>query len=68
MNVDMWINGVSEAEIVREAIREYAKLHLKGGNSLLKMGKLAKEERVDSPGDLSIQHDHYLKEIYENEK
>ena len=60
--------GLSEAEIVREAVREYAAKNLQKENPLLEMAKEAERNETDSPGDLSMNHDHYLREIHENEK
>ncbi|MBW8349859.1 hypothetical protein K0H71_10415 [Bacillus sp. IITD106] len=60
--------GMSEAEIVREAIREYAKKNTHKNNPLLEMAIEAERNMIDSPGDLSLRHDHYLWEIHENEK
>ncbi|HEU5138762.1 MAG TPA: hypothetical protein VFT51_02220 [Bacillales bacterium] len=61
-------NGLKEAELVREAIREYGEKHMKTENSLLQMAQWAKTEKSDSPGDLSVDHDRYLTEIDRNEK
>jgi len=60
--------GLSEAEIVRESVREYASKNLKKNNPLLEMAEEAAKNKVGSPGDLSVNHDQYLWEIYENEK
>lgn len=60
--------GMSEAEIVREAIREYETNHVKQENPLLAMARKAKELKVDLPSDASVNHDQYLLEIYESEK
>lgn len=60
--------GMSEAEIVREAIREYETNHVKQENPLLAMAKEAKKVTIDLPSDLSVNHDRYLLETYENEK
>lgn len=56
-----------KAGIVREAIRSYADKNLKEENPLLEMAKKAEERSIDTPGDLSVNHDRYLREIYENE-
>lgn len=60
--------GLSEAEIVREALREYAANDSKKTNPLLEMAKEAERGTIDSKGDLSVNHDHYLREIYESEQ
>ena len=60
--------GWSEAKVVREAIREYALKERQKSNPLLVMADNAEKYSVDSAGDLSVNHDKYLKEIYENEK
>lgn len=60
--------GISEAEVVREAIREYEANHLKRKNPLLLMAKEAKKVKVDWPTDASVNHDKYLLEILESEK
>jgi len=60
--------GLSEAEIVREAFRDYAAKHLKKENPLLKMAEYAKHDAIDSPHDLSARHDYYLQEIHEDEQ
>lgn len=60
--------GLSEAEIVREAVREYASNSLQKENPLLNMAKEAERNTIDSPGDLSVNHDRYLWEIHENDK
>ncbi|WP_164669911.1 hypothetical protein [Virgibacillus doumboii] len=60
--------GWSEAEVVREAIREYALKERQKSNPLLAMADNAEEYSVYSAGDLSANHDDYLMEIYENEK
>lgn len=60
--------GLSEAEIVRESLREYAEKRLKKKNPLLEMAEAAERNAVDSVGDLSMNHDEYLWEIHENEK
>ncbi|GIN56806.1 ribbon-helix-helix protein, CopG family [Lederbergia ruris] len=58
---------VSEAEIVREAVREYAAKNLQKSNPLLTMANEAERVMIDSDGDLSVNHDFYLREIIENE-
>lgn len=60
--------GLSEAEIVREAFREYAAKNLQRKNPLLEMAKEAERKTVDSVGDLSVNHDYYLWKIHENEQ
>lgn len=60
--------GWSEAEVVRESIREYALKGQQKSNPLLAMADNAEKYSVDSAGDLSVNHDDYLMEIYENEK
>lgn len=60
--------GLSEAEIVREAFRDYAAKHVTKRNSLLKMAEHAKHDDVESPGDLAARHDYYLQEIDEDEQ
>lgn len=60
--------GWSEAEVVRESIREYALKVQQKSNPLLAMADNAEKYSVDSAGDLSVNHDDYLMEIYENEK
>lgn len=60
--------GWSEAEIVREAIREYALKERQKTNPLLVMADHAEKYNVDSAGDVSVNHDDYLVEIFENEK
>ncbi|GGK09166.1 hypothetical protein GCM10007063_34530 [Lentibacillus kapialis] len=60
--------GWSEAEVVREAIRDYALREQQKRNPLLAMADNAEKYSVDSAGDLSINHDDYLMEINENEK
>lgn len=60
--------GLSEAEIVREAVREYAAKNLKKRNPLLEMAEEAERHVVDSARDLSVNHDHYLWEMHEDEK
>lgn len=60
--------NLSEAEIVREAVREYAAKSLQKENPLLEMAKEAERNAMDSPGDLSVNHDRYLQELHKNEK
>ncbi|QKY71021.1 ribbon-helix-helix protein, CopG family [Lentibacillus sp. CBA3610] len=60
--------GLSEAEIVREAIREYTSNNQKKGNPLLEMASKAESYMVESAEDLSVNHDDYLQEIHDNEK
>jgi len=60
--------GWSEAEVVREAIREYALKERQKTNPLLVMADNAEKYAVDSAGDLSVNHDKYLMEIFENGK
>ncbi|WP_066196107.1 MULTISPECIES: ribbon-helix-helix domain-containing protein [Gracilibacillus] len=60
--------GLSEAEIVRESVREYAVNNLQKKNPLLEMAEEAERYTVNSKGDLSVNHDFYLQEIDENEK
>lgn len=52
--------GTSEAEIVREAIRDYATKIRKQKNPLLDMVKEAEKHSVDSVEDLAEKHDEYL--------
>jgi hypothetical protein len=61
---------VSEAEVVRMAIREFAKERRGTSNTLVDMAKEAKREAVSSsiPGNLSQNHDHYLAEINNDER
>lgn len=59
--------GQSEAEIVREAIKEYGKSHLKPTNPLVDMAIRAQQED-GAERDLSSEHDKYLVEIMEHEK
>jgi hypothetical protein len=58
--------STSEAEVVREAIREYAAKKVKSTNSLVKMAEKACEKSSEGPSDLSVNHDRYLLEIDEN--
>lgn len=62
-------NHISEAEVVRMAIRELAKNNSDRMNSLLKMAEIARQESEghDVPNDLSEQHDRYMLEAYEDE-
>ncbi len=60
--------GWSEAEVVREAIREYASKERQKTNPLLKMADSAEKYDVDSARDLSVNHDDYLMGIFENGK
>lgn len=60
--------GMSEAEVVREAIRDYETKHLEQENPLLLMAEEAKKMTVDLPADASVNHDKYLLEILESEK
>ena len=60
--------GCSEAEIVRDAIREYALREKPVRNPLLEMAEEAERYSIDSAGDTSVKHDGYLVEMYENEK
>lgn len=60
--------NVSEAEIVRTAIREYGKNHELKENSLLKMAREAQKEKHDLPDDLSERHDDYLTENENHEE
>ncbi|WP_047985649.1 ribbon-helix-helix protein, CopG family [Ornithinibacillus californiensis] len=59
--------GMSEAEIVREAVREYAEKKKEKRNPLMEMVQEAERNIADTPGDLSVNHDYYLQEIHENE-
>lgn len=49
--------GISEAEVVREAVREYAANHSKQENPLLSMVKQAKKNTIELPTDLSVNYD-----------
>ena len=60
--------GMSEAAVVRDAIREYEVNHSKQDNPLLLMAQEAKVHGIDLPIDASVNHDQYLLEILENEK
>lgn len=60
-------NNISEAEVVRMAIRELAKTKLNRPNSLLSMAQFAGQTKEHQASDLSENHDHYLLEINENE-
>ncbi|MBP1969344.1 hypothetical protein J2Z83_001448 [Virgibacillus natechei] len=60
--------GMSEAEVVREAVQEYAAKNSQQLNPLLEMAKEAEQHTVDSANDLSVNHDRYLREIHENEE
>lgn len=59
--------GQSEAEIVREAIKEYGKSHLKPTNPLIDMAIRAQEED-GAERDLSSEHNKYLVEIMDHGK
>lgn len=60
--------GVSEAEIVRMAIRNFDKEERKAGNALYRMGINAQMEQGKIPEDLSENHDQYLNGIFEYER
>lgn len=60
--------GQSEAEIVREAIKEYWKNRMTDVNPLLEMAKAAQEDTNGTVSDLSTNHDKYLVEIFANEE
>ncbi len=53
-------HNISEAEVVRLAIREYAAKNADHHNSLVEMAELAKLHKKDMLTDLSINHDAYL--------
>lgn len=62
-------HNISEAEVVRTAIRELAKSELDRNNSLLEMARTARVERGNhgrAPANLSENHDEYLAEAYED--
>lgn len=52
--------GLSEAEIVREAIKEYGQKKLKRRNPLLTMAEKKFPVKINTPHDLASNHDHYL--------
>ncbi|WP_026702090.1 ribbon-helix-helix protein, CopG family [Salibacterium aidingense] len=58
----------SEAEVVREAIRQYGYKKKKSPNVLVQMAKQAAQEASPAEHDLAEAHDKYLMEIIENEK
>ena len=60
---------ISEAEVVRMAIREFARNHDDRPNALLRMADAARSEQGHSnaPEDLSEEHDRYLREAYEEQ-
>ena len=58
-------SGLSEAEVVREAVREYAAKKAKKVNPLLIMAKEAEKYQSDTSEDLSENHDLHLLEIRE---
>ncbi|WP_026907278.1 ribbon-helix-helix protein, CopG family [Paucisalibacillus globulus] len=59
---------MSEAEIVREAIREYAAKNAEEKNPLFDMAIGAERDFADTPVDLSVNHDNYLLEKYTDGK
>jgi Arc/MetJ-type ribon-helix-helix transcriptional regulator len=60
-------NHISEAEVVRMAIRELAKSNLANSNTLLEMAEAARVEENQLSPDLSENHDQYLLEAYADE-
>ncbi|SFQ11293.1 CopG family transcriptional regulator [Salibacterium halotolerans] len=60
--------GQSEAEVVREAIRQYDHKNKKSSNILVDMAKKAEKEGFPGENNLSEEHDRYIMEIVENEK
>ena len=64
-------DSVSEAEIVRTAIRELADKRFKQDNSLVEMAHTARASETKNGSkavsDLSENHDQYLQEAYEEQ-
>lgn len=61
-------HSISEAEAVRMAIRELGEKRLNKSNSLVEMSEIAQKENMDAPRELSLDHDRYLTEIYNNDR
>jgi len=62
--------NISEAEVVRTAIRELAKTELNPNNSLLEMARAARSEQDrlgEAPADLSENHDNDLAGAYDDQ-
>jgi nitrogenase subunit NifH len=52
--------NISEAEVVRMAIREYGEKNVNQENSLIQMAKAAQLNEMKTHTDLSLHHDKYL--------